>query len=51
MTYVVGMAGPYTLKLPNEVAQLALDWNPQGGRGRGRLKAAWRATVLEEEKS
>jgi hypothetical protein len=36
--------------LPNETARLALDWNPQGSRGRGRPKLAWRRIILEEEK-
>jgi hypothetical protein len=37
-------------KPPNEIARLALDWNPQGSRGRDRRKDAWRTTVLEEAK-
>ncbi|KAJ4434506.1 hypothetical protein ANN_23068 [Periplaneta americana] len=28
--------------------QMALDWNPQGSRTRGRPKSTWKRTVLEE---
>ena len=34
---------------PNVIARQALEWNPQGKRGRGRLRNTWR-TVLEEAK-
>jgi hypothetical protein len=36
----VGMAGPYTRKTDN-IARQALEWNPQGKRGRGRLRNTW----------
>jgi hypothetical protein len=33
-----------------DIARQALEWNPQGKRGRGRPKNTWRRTVLEEAK-
>jgi hypothetical protein len=33
-----------------DIARQALQWNPQGKRGRGRPKNTWRRTVLEEAK-
>jgi hypothetical protein len=45
-----GWLGHTLRKPPNEMARLALDWNPQGGRRRGRPKFASRRTVLEEAK-
>ncbi|KAJ4443606.1 hypothetical protein ANN_05280 [Periplaneta americana] len=30
------------------VERMALDWNPQGSRTRGRPKNIWKRTVLEE---
>ena len=30
------------------VERMALDWNPQGSRTRGRSKNTWKRTVLEE---
>ena len=47
----VGMAGPYTLRKPNDdITRQALEWNPQGKRSRGRPKNMWRRTVLVEAK-
>jgi hypothetical protein len=45
-----GWLGHTLRKPPNEIARRALDWNPQGSRGRGRPKVAWRRRVLEEAK-
>jgi hypothetical protein len=45
-----GWMGHTLCKPPNEIAQLASDWNSQGNQGRGRPKIAWRRTVLEEAK-
>jgi len=43
----VEMAGPYKLRKPPDViARQALEWNPQGKRGRPRN--TWRRTVLKE---
>jgi hypothetical protein len=39
-----------SVSLPKEIARLALDWNPQSSRRRGRPKVARRRTVLEEAK-
>ena len=30
------------------VERMALDWNPQGSRARGRPRNTWKRTVLEE---
>ena len=30
------------------VERMALDWNPQGSRARGRPRNKWKRTVLEE---
>jgi len=39
----------HTLRKPMEdITRQALEWNPQGKRGRGRPKNTWRRTVLEE---
>jgi hypothetical protein len=43
-----GWLGHILRKPPNEIPRLALDWNPQGSRGWGRPKVAWRRTVLQE---
>jgi hypothetical protein len=41
----------HTLRKPSDVmARQALEWNPQGKRGRGRPRNTWRRTVLEESK-
>jgi len=41
----------HTLRKPMEdITRQALEWNPQGKRGRGRPKNTWRRTVLEEAK-
>jgi hypothetical protein len=41
----------HTLRKPTEdITRQALEWNPQGKRGRGRPKNTWRRTVLEEAK-
>jgi hypothetical protein len=32
----------------NAVERIALDWNPQGTRKRGRPKKTWRRSVMEE---
>jgi hypothetical protein len=37
-------------KPPEDIARQALEWNPQGKRGRGRQKNTWRRKVLEEAK-
>jgi hypothetical protein len=39
----------YTIrKEENAVERIALDWNPQGTRKRGRPKKTWRRSVMEE---
>ncbi len=35
-------------KNQNEICHSVLEWNPQGGRSRGRPKATWKRTVLAE---
>jgi hypothetical protein len=41
----------HTLRKPMEdITRQALEWNPQGKRGRERPKNTWRKTVLEEAK-
>jgi len=41
----------HTLPKPiDDITRQGLEWNPQGKRGRGRPKNAWRRTVLEEAK-
>jgi hypothetical protein len=45
-----GWLGNILRKSPNEIARLAMDCNPQGSRGQGRSKFAWRRTELEEAK-
>ena len=41
----------HTLRKPSDdIARQALEWNPQGKRGRGRPRNTWRRTVLEEAK-
>ena len=37
-------------KTPEDITRVALEWNPQGNRKRGRPKTTWRRTVLEEAK-
>jgi hypothetical protein len=40
-----------TLRKPSDdIARQALEWNPQGKRGRGRPRKTWQRTVLEEAK-
>jgi len=42
----------HTLRKPSDdIARQALEWNPQGQRGRGRPRNTWRRTVLEEAKT
>jgi hypothetical protein len=38
-------------KPSDDRARQALEWNPQGQRGRGRPLNTWRRTVLEEAKT
>ena len=41
----------HTLRKPSDdIARQALEWNPQGKRGRGRPRNTWWRTVLEEAK-
>jgi hypothetical protein len=41
----------HTLRKPSDViARQALEWNPQGTWGRGRLRNTWQRTVLKEAK-
>ena len=37
-------------KTPSVIARQAVEWNPQGKQGRGRLRNTWRRMVLEEAK-
>ena len=37
-------------KPSDNIARQAVDWNPQGKRGRGSPRNIWRGTVLEEAK-
>ncbi|KAJ4443753.1 hypothetical protein ANN_05531 [Periplaneta americana] len=41
-------AGQSNKKEVGAVERMALDWNPQGSRTRGRPKNTWKRTVLEE---
>jgi hypothetical protein len=43
-----GWIGHTLRKSQNEICHIALEWNPQGRRSRGRPKATWRRTVLAE---
>jgi hypothetical protein len=43
-----GWLGHTLQKASNDIARQALEWNPQGKRGRGRPKNTWQRTVLEE---
>jgi len=45
-----GQLGHTMLKPCDDIARQALQWNPKGKRGRGRLRDTWRRTVLEEAK-
>jgi hypothetical protein len=45
-----GWLGHALRKPSDDIARQALEWNPQGKRGRGRPKKAWRRTMLEEAK-
>ena len=39
----------HTLRKPPEsITRMALEWNPQGSRGRRRPKITWRRTMLRE---
>ena len=39
----------HVLRRPRcDIARAALDWNPQGSRGRGRPRILWRRTILRE---
>ena len=42
----------HTIRRPSktDIAKAALEWNPQGKRKRGRPKATWRRTIIEEAK-
>jgi len=35
-------------KVPNNTTSMAMEWNPQGRRSRGRPKQSWRHTVSKE---
>ena len=35
-------------KAPNNTTRMAMEWNPQGRRSRGRPKQSWRCTVSKE---
>ena len=35
-------------KPPDSISRMALEWNPQGSRGRGRPKQTWRRSMLNE---
>jgi hypothetical protein len=42
----------HTMPKPSDdIARQALEWNPQGQRGRGRPRNTWRRTVLKEAKT
>ena len=43
-----GWLGHTLRKSSDDIARQAVEWNPQGKRGRGRPKNTWRRTVLEE---
>jgi hypothetical protein len=45
-----GWLGHTLRKPPDDIATQALEWNPQGKRGRGRPRNTWQRTVLEEAK-
>ena len=45
-----GWLGHKLQKPSDDIARQALEWNPQGKRGRGRLRNTWQRTVLEEAK-
>ena len=45
-----GWLGHILRKPMDDIARQALEWNPQGKRGRGRPKNTWQRTVLEEAK-
>ena len=45
-----GWLGHTLRKSSDDIARQALEWNPQGKRGRGRPKNTWRRTVLKEAK-
>jgi len=45
-----GWLGHILQKPSDEIARQALEWNPQGKRGRGRPRNTWRRTMLEEAK-
>jgi hypothetical protein len=45
-----GCLGHAPRKPTNDITRQALEWNPQGKRGRGRPKNTWRRTVFEEAK-
>jgi hypothetical protein len=45
-----GWLGRTLRKLSDDTARQALEWNPQGKRGRGRPRNTWRRTVIEEAK-
>jgi len=45
-----GCLGHTLRKSIDDITRQALEWNPQGKRGRGRSKNTWWRTVLEEAK-
>jgi len=45
-----GWLGHTLWKPPDVIARQALEWNPQGKHGRGRLRNTWWRTVLKETK-
>jgi hypothetical protein len=45
-----GWLGHTLRRSSDDIARQAVEWNPQGKRGRGRPKNTWRGTVLEETK-
>jgi hypothetical protein len=45
-----GWLGHKLRKLSDVIARQAIEWNPQGKRGRGRPRNTWRRTALEEAK-
>jgi len=45
-----GWLGHTLRKSSDDIARQALEWNPQGKRGRGRPKNTWQRTVLEGAK-
>jgi hypothetical protein len=42
------MSREHWQKPSNDIARQVLEWNPQGKRGRGRLRNTWQRMVLKE---